>query len=50
MDRMIERMTEIEEDLASRAFLFDHPETYRAAIEIAFKQVRAEIDREHAVA
>jgi hypothetical protein len=50
MDRTIERLTEIEEDLASRAFLFEHPETYRIAIEIAFVQVRAEIEREHAVA
>jgi hypothetical protein len=40
---MIERLDEIEEDLAARAFLFDHPQTYREAIEIAFRQFRTEL-------
>jgi hypothetical protein len=50
METMIERLVEMEEDLSARAFLFDHPDTYRQAIEIAFRQVRGELEREHAVA
>ena len=43
METMIERLDEIEEDLAARAFLFDHPQTYREAIQIAFRQMRSEL-------
>ena len=53
METTIERLTEMEEDLAARAFLFDHPGTYREAIEIAFRQFRIELKLvrpEHAVA
>ena len=40
METMIDRLDEMEEDLAARAFLFDHPDTYREAIRIAFGVVR----------
>lgn len=40
METMIDRLDEIEEDLATRAFLFDHPDTYREAIRIAFGHMR----------
>jgi hypothetical protein len=50
MEMTVERLTEIEEELASRAFLFDHPTTYREAIEIAFRQMREALAREFAVA
>jgi len=43
METTIERLDEIEEDLAARAFLFDHPQVYREAIQIAFRQVRSEL-------
>jgi len=43
METVIERLDEMEEDLAARAFLFDHPQTYREAITIAFRQLRAEL-------
>jgi hypothetical protein len=43
METTIERLDEIEEDLATRAFLFDHPDTYREAIRIAFGQLRYEL-------
>jgi phage regulator Rha-like protein len=43
METMIERLDEMEEDLAARAFLFDHPQTYREAIQIAFRQFRSEL-------
>lgn len=43
MDTTIERLDEIEEDLATRAFLFDHPDTYREAIRIAFGHMRHEL-------
>ena len=43
METTIERLDEIEEDLATRAFLFDHPDTYREAIRIAFGQLRHEL-------
>jgi phage regulator Rha-like protein len=43
METMIDRLDEMEEDLAARAFLFDHPQTYREAIKIAFRQMRNEI-------
>ena len=44
METVIERLDEMEEDLAARAFLFDHPQTYREAIKIAFRQMRAELN------
>jgi hypothetical protein len=43
MATTIERLDEMEEDLATRAFLFDHPDTYREAIRIAFGQMRHEL-------
>src|SRR5207247_10461166 len=43
METMIDRLDEMEEDLAARAFLFDHPQTYRGAISIAFRQLRVEL-------
>ena len=43
METTIERLDEMEEDLAARAFLFDHPDTYREAIRIAFGQLRHEV-------
>jgi len=43
METTIERLDEMEEDLAARAFLFDHPDTYREAIRIAFGQLRHEL-------
>jgi hypothetical protein len=43
METTIERLDEIEEDLAARAFLFDHPDTYREAIRIAFGHLRNEV-------
>ena len=43
METMIDRLDEMEEDLAARAFLFDHPDTYREAIRIAFGQLRHEV-------
>ena len=43
METTIERLDEIEEDLATRAFLFDHPDTYREAIRIAFGHLRHEL-------
>jgi phage regulator Rha-like protein len=43
MDAVIERLDEMEEDLAARAFLFDHPDTYREAIRMAFGQMRARL-------
>ena len=43
METTIERLDEMEEDLATRAFLFDHPSTYLEAIRIAFGQLRHEL-------
>ena len=43
METTIERLDEMEEDLATRAFLFDHPNTYLEAIRIAFGQIRYEL-------
>ena len=43
METTIERLDEIEEDLATRAFLFDHPSTYLEALRIAFGQIRFEV-------
>jgi hypothetical protein len=50
MEMTVERLTEIEEDLSSRAFLFENPATYRQAIEITFKQLRAALELDFAVA
>ncbi len=47
---LIDQLEEIEEDLAARAFLFDHPTTYREAVERAMEAVRAMLERELAVA
>ena len=43
METMIDWLDEMEEDLAARAFLFDHPNTYLEAIRIAFGQIRYEL-------
>jgi hypothetical protein len=45
MDAMLDRLEELEEDLASRAFLYDHPSTYRQTLEVAFESVRALLAR-----
>lgn len=50
METVIERLDEMEEDLAARAFLFDHPQTYREAIKIAFHQMRSELTGDRRVA
>jgi hypothetical protein len=47
---LIDRLEELEDDLAARAFLFEHPTTYREAVESAMEAVRAMIATEMAVA
>ena len=43
MKPIVELLDRTEEELVARAFLFEHPSTYREAIKIAFEQLRAEL-------
>lgn len=47
---MDERLEEVEDDLASRAFLYDNPTVYREAVDAAMLAVRAMLERARAVA
>lgn len=46
MEALLERLEEIEDDLTSRAFLYDNPITFREAIEITLTAVRAAVERD----
>ena len=41
MEMMIERIEDLEEEIASRAFLFDHPADYQEGVAAAMDAVRA---------
>ena len=49
-EQLIETLEELEDDLLGRAFLFDHPTTYREAIESAMCAVRALLSAQTAAA
>ena len=41
MESMIERLEDVEDDLMTRAFLYDFPTSYREGVEAALTAVRA---------
>lgn len=41
MELIAERLEDLEDDLAARAFLYSSPDAYRDGIEAAFEAVRA---------
>jgi hypothetical protein len=45
MEDLLERLDEIEDDLASRAFLYDDPMAFREAIDAVMAAVRAAAER-----
>lgn len=46
----IERLEDLEEDLLSRAFLFEHPAAYREAVELALRAVRTMLEGRREIA
>jgi len=50
MTLTIERLEEVGTDLSQRAFLYDDPETFRAAIELAMQLLRDAAERDRAAA
>ena len=46
MTLTLERLEDLRSDLASRAFLYDDPETFRAAIDLAVQMLRDTAARE----
>ena len=50
METILERLEDVEDDLMSRAFLYDVPVAYRDGVEAALNAVRAEISRATAAA
>jgi hypothetical protein len=47
---MMERLEDIEDDLLTRAFLYDFPVAYREGVEAALTAVRVELARATAAA
>ena len=45
MESLLEHLEEIEEELRTRAFLFDSPRAYAEAIDAAFEAIRAALER-----
>lgn len=46
MDAMLDEILEgLEDGLVTRAFLYDHPATYRTAVEAVFTALRARLER-----
>jgi hypothetical protein len=50
MESILERLEDVEDDLMSRAFLYDVPVAYRDGVEAALTAVRAVISRVAAAA
>ena len=50
METILERLEDVEDDLMSRAFLYDVPAAYREGVEAAFEAVRAVVGRVTAAA
>lgn len=50
MEAILERLEDVEDDLMSRAFLYDFPVAYRDGVEAAIEAVRAVLARQTAVA
>jgi hypothetical protein len=50
MEMLIERLEDVEDDLMTRAFLYDFPTAYREGVEAALTAVKAVLARQTAVA
>ncbi|MGH2725640.1 MAG: hypothetical protein ACRDKS_01560 [Actinomycetota bacterium] len=50
MEAMLERLEDVEDDLMTRAFLYDFPVAYREGVEAALEAVRAVLSRATAAA
>ncbi len=50
MDMLLERLEDVEDDLVTRAFLYDFPEAYREGVEAALVAVKAVLAKETAAA
>ena len=50
MEVILERLEDVEDDLMSRAFLYEFPVAYREGVEAALEAVRAVLGRVAAVA
>ncbi|MGH2784616.1 MAG: hypothetical protein ACRDJ1_05110 [Actinomycetota bacterium] len=50
MEAILERLEDVEDDLMSRAFLYDFPVGYREGVEAALEAVRAAVSRVTAAA
>jgi hypothetical protein len=50
MEALLERLEDVEDDLMSRAFLYDVPIAYRDGVEAALTAVRAVLGRATAAA
>lgn len=50
MTLTLERLEEVGTDLSQRAFLYDNPATFRAAIELAMQMLREAAERDRAAA
>ena len=50
MEAILERLEDVEEDLMSRAFLYDFPVAYRDGVEAAIEAVRVVLGRVTAAA
>lgn len=50
MEAILERLEDVEDDLMSRAFLYDFPVAYREGVEAALTAVRAVVGRVTAAA
>ena len=50
MEIILERLEDVEDDLMTRAFLYDFPAAYREGVEAALVAVKAVLARQTAVA
>jgi hypothetical protein len=50
MEMLLERLEDVEDDLMTRAFLYDFPIAYREGVEAALTAVKAVLARATAVA
>ncbi len=50
MEILLERLEDVEDDLMTRAFLYDFPTAYREGVEAALVAVKAVLARQTAVA
>lgn len=50
MEAILERLEDVEDDLMSRAFLYDFPTAYREGVDAALTLVRAVLSRATAAA